>query len=67
MKQTRSGSRLICHPLSGMRRWLLLLGSVALIAIVVIGLTSASGGDSSTDPPDSLADARKELAGALGA
>ena len=43
---------------------LILLASVALIAIVVIGLTSASGGDSSTDPPDSLADARKELAGA---
>jgi len=47
-----------------MRRWLIVLGSIALIAIVVIGLTSASGGDNSTDPPDSLADARKELAGA---
>jgi len=47
-----------------MRRWLILLGSVALIAVVVIGLTSVSGGDNSTDPPDSLADARKELAGA---
>lgn len=47
-----------------MRKWLVLLGSVALIAVVVIGLTSASGGDSSTDPPDSLADARKELSGA---
>ncbi len=47
-----------------MRKWLLLLGSVALIAVVVIGLTSAMGGDDSTDPPDSLADARKELAGA---
>jgi hypothetical protein len=31
---------------------------------VVIGLTSASGGDNSTDPPDSLEDARQELAGA---
>jgi cytochrome c biogenesis protein CcmG/thiol:disulfide interchange protein DsbE len=47
-----------------MRKWLVLLGSVALIAVLVIGLTSASGGDNSTDPPDSLADAREELAGA---
>ena len=47
-----------------MRKWLVLLGSVALIAVVVIGLTSASGGDTSTDPPDSLQDAREELAGA---
>lgn len=47
-----------------MRKWLFLLASVALIAVVVIGLTSASGGDNTTDPPDSLADARKELAGA---
>ena len=47
-----------------MRKWLVLLGSVALIAVVVIGLTSASSGDSTSDPPDSLEDARQELAGA---
>lgn len=47
-----------------MRRMLVLLASVALIAVVVIGLTSAGGGDGATDPPDSLADAREELAGA---
>ena len=47
-----------------MRKWLVLLGSLALIAVVVIGLTSVSGGDSSTDPPDSLEDAREQLAGA---
>jgi cytochrome c biogenesis protein CcmG, thiol:disulfide interchange protein DsbE len=47
-----------------MRKWLLLLGSVALIAVVVIGLTSTMGGDTATDPPDSLEDAREELAGA---
>ena len=47
-----------------MRRWLILLGSLALVAVLVIGLTSASGGDGVADPPDSLEDARKELAGA---
>jgi cytochrome c biogenesis protein CcmG, thiol:disulfide interchange protein DsbE len=47
-----------------MRKVLVLLASVALIAIVVIGLTSAGGGGGTTDPPDSLADAQKELAGA---
>ncbi len=47
-----------------MRRLLVLLASVALIAVVVIGLTSAAGGDGTTDPPDSLEDAQEELAGA---
>ena len=47
-----------------MRRVLILLASLALIAVLVIGLTSAGGGDGATDPPDSLADARAELAGA---
>jgi cytochrome c biogenesis protein CcmG/thiol:disulfide interchange protein DsbE len=47
-----------------MRKVLVLLGFAALIAVVVIGLTSASGGDNSSDPPDSLEDAREQLAGA---
>ncbi|MBE2317067.1 TlpA family protein disulfide reductase [Solirubrobacter sp. CPCC 204708] len=48
-----------------MRKVLVLLAAVALVAVVVIGLTSASGGgDNATDPPDSLEDAREELAGA---
>jgi cytochrome c biogenesis protein CcmG, thiol:disulfide interchange protein DsbE len=47
-----------------MRKVLVLLASVALIVIVVIGLTSAGGGDGTTDPPDSLQDAQEELAGA---
>lgn len=48
-----------------MRRVIILIASAALIAIVVIGLTSASGnGDGTTDPPDSLQDAREQLAGA---
>jgi thiol-disulfide isomerase/thioredoxin len=47
-----------------MRKWLVLLGSVALLAVLVIGLTSASGGDNATDPPDSLEDAKEQLAGA---
>src|SRR3954447_26207914 len=47
-----------------MRRLLVFAGSVALIAIVVIGLTKAAGGGGATNPPDSLADAQKELAGA---
>src|SRR3954468_11986414 len=46
-----------------MRRVLVLAGSVALIAIVVIGLTKAGGGGGATNPPDSLADAQKELSG----
>lgn len=47
-----------------MRRVLVLLASVALIAVVVIGLTSAGGGNGATDPPDSLQDAQQELEGA---
>src|SRR4051794_3448506 len=47
-----------------MRRLVVLLASVALIAILVIGLTKASAGGGSTNPPDSLQDARQELAGA---
>src|SRR4051794_18255835 len=47
-----------------MRRVLVLLGSLALVAVVVIGLTNAAGGSGATNPPDSLADAKHELAGA---
>jgi cytochrome c biogenesis protein CcmG/thiol:disulfide interchange protein DsbE len=47
-----------------MRRALVIVASLVLVAIVVIGLTSAAGGTGATDPPDSLADAREELAGA---
>lgn len=47
-----------------MRRVLVLLASVALIVVVVIGLTSAGGGDGATDPPDTLQDALEELVGA---
>jgi thiol-disulfide isomerase/thioredoxin len=47
-----------------MRRVLVLLASLALVAVVVIGLTSAGGGGGTTNPPDSLEDAREELAGA---
>jgi cytochrome c biogenesis protein CcmG, thiol:disulfide interchange protein DsbE len=47
-----------------MRKWLVLLGSVALVAVVVIGLTSAMGGDNATDPPESLDAAQEQLAGA---
>src|SRR4051812_42366478 len=46
-----------------MRRVLVLVGSLALVAIVVIGLTKAGGGSGATNPPDSLQDAQKELAG----
>src|SRR3954462_11707312 len=46
-----------------MRRLLVLAGSVALVAIVVIGLTKAAAGGGATNPPDSLADAQKELSG----
>jgi thiol-disulfide isomerase/thioredoxin len=46
-----------------MRRLLVVVGSLALIAIVVIGLTTAGGGSGATNPPDSLADAQKELSG----
>jgi cytochrome c biogenesis protein CcmG, thiol:disulfide interchange protein DsbE len=34
-----------------------------LIAILVIGMTQALGGGGATNPPDSLADAQKELSG----
>src|SRR4051812_49147064 len=47
-----------------MRRVLVLLGSLALVAVVVIGLTTAMKGGGATNPPDSLADAQKELTGA---
>src|SRR3954449_8447978 len=46
-----------------MRRVVVLVGSLALIAIVVIGLTKAARGGGATNPPDSLADAQKQLTG----
>jgi cytochrome c biogenesis protein CcmG, thiol:disulfide interchange protein DsbE len=46
-----------------MRRLLVLAGSVALVAIIVIGLTKAGGSGGATNPPDSLADAQKKLSG----
>src|SRR3954451_2072291 len=46
-----------------MRRLLVLAGSVALVAILVIGLTKAGSSGGATNPPDSLADAQKELSG----
>jgi cytochrome c biogenesis protein CcmG/thiol:disulfide interchange protein DsbE len=46
-----------------MRRLLVLAGSVALVAILVIGLTKAGDSGGATHPPDSLADAQKQLSG----
>src|SRR3954469_6728639 len=46
-----------------MRRLLVLAGSVALVAILVIGLTKAGDSGGATNPPDSLTDAQKELSG----
>jgi cytochrome c biogenesis protein CcmG/thiol:disulfide interchange protein DsbE len=56
----------ICHPDGDMRRLLLALGTVALVAVVVIGLGQASGGDEAEPTPArfDLEQATRELAGA---
>jgi cytochrome c biogenesis protein CcmG/thiol:disulfide interchange protein DsbE len=47
-----------------MRRVLVLVGSLALVAIVVIGVTTANNGGGATNPPKSLSAAQEKLAGA---
>jgi cytochrome c biogenesis protein CcmG/thiol:disulfide interchange protein DsbE len=55
----------ICHPDGDMRRLLLALGTVALVAVVVIGLAQAGGGEEPPPPePFDLGQAKRQLAGA---
>src|SRR5215211_6947054 len=47
---TRDGSA----KLGRVRKWLIGIGALALVAVVVIGLLQAGGDDSSASPPKSL-------------
>src|SRR4051812_4416390 len=47
-----------------MRRLLVVLGAVALVAVVVIGLTQAGGREKADAPKFDLPKAKRELAGA---
>src|SRR5689334_14223314 len=47
-----------------MRRFLVLLAAVAVVAVVVIGLTQASGGSTTGGPGYDLPEAKKRLQGA---
>jgi cytochrome c biogenesis protein CcmG, thiol:disulfide interchange protein DsbE len=55
----------ICHPDARMRRLLLVLGTLALVAVVVIGLAQAGGDEKPQETTTfDLAQAQRELAGA---
>jgi cytochrome c biogenesis protein CcmG, thiol:disulfide interchange protein DsbE len=53
----------ICHPDAEMRRLAYVLGAVALVAVVVIGLSQAGGGREETAEPFDLEAAQEQLAG----
>jgi thiol-disulfide isomerase/thioredoxin len=66
LKQNARTDRWICQP-GRVRRVIVPLAAIALVAVLVIGLTQAGGrdtGGSATAPPFDLGKARERLAGA---